>query len=299
MPKTHNTAATSTRQMAADRRRSLRLWGIFAIVAIIVIFIIMNNPQKFGVGGIGFLVLLFGIRLIPDLFDSYARKQHKKIRRADRGADAEEKIGDMLEELGEDFEVIHDIESAYGNIDHLVISRQGGIFMVETKSHRGTITTTESEILLNGHAPEKDFVAQSLRNSYWVRDEAERIIGQKPWVTAVVVFTNAFVKAGRPVKGVRVTNKKYLLNLLQKPASASATNALVWEKRENLIARLLGEAPAEEQPAAQPFKEEEPAKFCPKCGSALVQKTVKSGQLAGKEFLVCVKYPECKTIVNF
>lgn len=167
MPKTHNTAATSTRKMAADRRRTLLLWGIFALVAIIVIFVIMNNPEKFGMGGIGFLVLLFGIRLIPDLFDSYARKQQKKIRRADRGADAEEKIGDMLEELGEDFEVIHDIDSAYGNIDHLVISRRGGIFMVETKSHRGTITTTESEILLNGHAPEKDFIAQSLRNSYW------------------------------------------------------------------------------------------------------------------------------------
>jgi hypothetical protein len=127
-------------------------------------------------------------------------------------------------------EVLHDVDNPYGNIDHLVISRQAGIFMVETKSHRGTITTTEREILLNGHAPEKNFVAQSLRNSYWVCDEAERVIGQKPWIAAVVVFTNAFVKAGKPVKGVRVTNKKYLLNLLQKPTRASVTNALVWER---------------------------------------------------------------------
>ncbi len=37
--------------------------------------------------------------------------------------------------------------------------RNSGIFLLETKSHRGTVTSTESQILVNGLEPEKDFVA--------------------------------------------------------------------------------------------------------------------------------------------
>lgn len=53
----------------------------------------------FGLGGISFLFLLFGIHLTAGLFDSYGRKA------------AEEKIGDMLEELDKDFEVPNARES--------------------------------------------------------------------------------------------------------------------------------------------------------------------------------------------
>jgi restriction system protein len=290
MPKTYNSAGDTTHQMAAGRRRSLLLWGFLGIAVLIVFFIISLDPKKFGMGGIGILVLLIAMRMVVNIFDSYSRRQEKKIRRADRGAVAEEKIGDLLDGLSDDFEVLHDVDSPYGNIDHLVISRQGGIFLLETKSHRGTITTTDSKILLNGHQPEKDFVAQALKNSYWVRDEAERVIQQKPWITAVVVFTNAFVIARQPIKGVRVTNKKYLLEILQKPASANAVNALVWKKREALVASLL-----EEAFELRPFVNDNVANFCPKCGAELVRKTVKSGAQAGKVFMVCQKYPECKT----
>jgi hypothetical protein len=295
MPKTYNTAGQSTRQMAEGRRKQGILWGIVAIIALIVIFVILQNPQNFGVGGIGFLVLLVAMRVIVDQFDSYSSRQAKKVRRADRGAEAEEKIGGLLDNLDSDFEVLHDVDSPFGNIDHLVISRQGGIYLLETKSHRGTITTTDTQILLNGHDPEKDFVSQALKNSYWLRDEVEKVVAQRPWITPVVVFTNAFVKSAQPVKGVRVINQKYLLNLLKKPASASAVNSQVWNQREALITRLLNNPQANDTPSQIASTADLPAKFCPKCGAELVQKTVKSGATAGKAYMVCPRYSECKT----
>lgn len=291
MPKTHNQAAKSTREMASKRRQQMLLWGIFGLIALIIIYIITSNPRQFGVGGGGILVLLLAVRIIIDSFDSYSRKQEKKIRRADRGADAEEQIGDLLSGLDGDFEVLHDVESPYGNIDHVVFSRMGGIFLLETKSHRGKIITTESEILLNGHAPEKDFVAQALKNSYWLREEAERVLQLKPWITPVVVFTNAFVQGRQPVKGVRVINKRYLLELLQKPVKTNEINSKVWEQREMLIASLLGIP-------IQPAGIESAARYCPKCGAELVKRTAKSGEQAGKDFMVCSKYPECKTAIQ-
>jgi ssDNA-binding Zn-finger/Zn-ribbon topoisomerase 1 len=292
MPRTHNTAAASTRQMATDRRKQAIIWGIIAVVALVGVYILLTNHQLFGIGGGGLLILLIALRIIPDLFDTYSRKQEKKIRRADRGADAEEEIGSLLEQLGDDFEVLHDIESPYGNIDHVVISRQGGIYLLETKSHGGKVATTESEILVNGHTPEKDFVAQALKNSYWLREQAESLLQVKPWITPVVVFTNAFVQAGRPVKGVRVTNRKYLLNMLQKPGKGSEVNNTVWEQREKLIAKLLGRSPESE------VVDGEPAKYCPKCGAELVKRTAKGGAMMGKELMVCPKYPECKTAIQ-
>jgi hypothetical protein len=83
----------------------------------------------------------------------------------------------------------------------LIISQKSGIILLETKAHHDTVTTTDSEILVNGKLPEKDFVAQALKNSYWLREEIERLLQVKPWVTPLVVFTNAFVKFGRRSKG--------------------------------------------------------------------------------------------------
>ena len=112
---------------------------------------------------------------------------------------------------------MHDIESPYGNIDHIVIGKNAGIFLLETKAHGGKVEVNGETLLVNGKLPEKDFIAQALRNSYWLRDEISQIVGDKPWITPILVFTNAFVPPTRPVKGVSIINKKYLLNFLQKP----------------------------------------------------------------------------------
>ncbi|KAB0668359.1 hypothetical protein F6V30_16355 [Oryzomonas sagensis] len=37
-------------------------------------------------------------------------------------------------------------------------------------------------------------------------------------------------------------------------------------------------------------------KKCPNCGNEMKVREKKSGEEAGKKFLVCIKYPECWTI---
>jgi hypothetical protein len=293
MPQTYRNAAKSTRDMAAGRRKQLLNMGLLAIGAIVIIGILLQNSAALQISGGGILVLLVAMRLISDLFDNYSRKKEKTIRRADRGADAEEAVGELLEQLDDRFVVIHDVDSAYGNIDHVVISQPGGIFLLETKSHRGTVTMTEDEILVNNRTPEKDFVAQALQNSYWLREEIGHLLSIQPWITPIVVFTNAFVKFGRPIKGVRVVNRKYLLETLQSPQTSSANNAMIWANREQITDLLTGQPPISSQKANLP-----PAVFCPNCGKKLVEKVAKSGVNAGKRFMVCPDYPKCKTAIQ-
>lgn len=63
-------------------------------------------------------------------------------------------------------------------------------------------------------------------------------------------------------------------------------------------------SPAERRAAATKIRaetindDEMPDNPCPKCGSALVIKTAKKGERAGKEFWGCSSYPKCRYIIN-
>jgi hypothetical protein len=230
-------AGQSTREMAARRHRNRIWYSLLAIVLVLLIMMIALNPALMKVSGIGSIGLLIAARWIMNYSDAKGKQMRKEEKRAIRGAKGEEKIGSMLENLGEDYLVIHDVASPFGNIDHIVIGRESGIFLIETKAHGGRVSIQEGRLLVNGHDPEKDFIAQALRNTYWLREKADSILNVEPWITPVLVFTNAFVERTVPVKGVVIVNKKFLLTILQR-SNAKAHNFAIWENRE-IIRRVL------------------------------------------------------------
>jgi hypothetical protein len=231
-------AGKSTREMARKRRRSAAWTAIIGIMVVAGLWLLLKNGKAAGIGGIGVLVLLILLQVLPDWIEGSVGRKLKAEKRAIRGARAEEKIGEMLAGLSADYYVLHDVESPYGNIDHIVISQYGGVFMIETKAHGGRVEVNGENLLVNGKNPEKNFIAQALSNTYWLRDEINKIVGAKPWINPIIVFTNTFVPQTRPVKGVRIINKKYLLNTLSKPGRSNAVNAQVWVKKEKIGASL-------------------------------------------------------------
>lgn len=234
-----NQAGKSTRKMAQDRRRTTNLILIGVLILTIILALTIQNWQALGLGGGAVLGLLILLRVLPDLIDKPIKHRIKEERRADRGAAAEEVVGDLLAGLGDDFFVLNDISSPYGNIDHIVIGKDRGVFLLETKAHGGKIEVTDDQLLVNGKLPEKNFIAQALKNAYWLRDEIEKVTGSKVWITPVVVFTNAFVQAGKPIKGVYTVNKKYLPNLLQRQARPGAGLAQLWDAKQELADQLM------------------------------------------------------------
>jgi hypothetical protein len=234
-------AGKSTRKMAGKRRHSA-IW--IAIIGFIVIAFIglytMTNYRNWVGGGVAVLVLLFiGYPILTKLLTRSVDKKLKEEKRAIRGARSEEKIGEMLAGLPEGFLVLHDIESPYGNIDHIVISRKNGVFLIETKAHGGKVTAEDDTVLVNGKMPEKDFIAQALNNSYWLKKEISDLIGPTPWITPILVFTNAFVEYSKPIKNVRVINKKYLISALNKEGSKNSSNDQIWEQRGKISQKLV------------------------------------------------------------
>lgn len=199
--------------MAAGQHRNR--WLLLAILIVIplpalaISYTLFSGPGQ-GLIGIGaFIVIIFFF----DFINGVEKRVAKKEKRAIRGAQAEEKIGAILDDLGEGYLVLHDVRSQYGNIDHIVIS-QHGIYLIETKAHGGRITITGDQILVNGHAPEKNFISQTLNNTYWLREQISRTTNTEAWITPILVFTNAYVETGT-IKGIKIVNKKFLLPILK------------------------------------------------------------------------------------
>jgi hypothetical protein len=232
-----NQAGRSTRQMEQDRRQIANLTLVGAIILLILLAFIILKSNVLGFSGGVILIGLILMRVMPDLIPSFQHLK-KAERRAERGAIAEERVGDILATLGEDFYVLNDIACPYGNIDHLVIGRNSGVFMLETKAHGGRIERLENGLLVNGKPPEKDFIAQALRNTYWLRDEIKKVTGWQAWITPLIVFTNAFVPAGRPVKGVQLINKKFLAGKLGQSERIDPLLMKIWEDKEKIESEL-------------------------------------------------------------
>jgi hypothetical protein len=230
----------STRQMAHRRFRTAIIIALAAIAIFASIILVIRSATPARIAGIGVLIVLFFFFVINSRFGSLVDRKLAEVAHANRGAQAEEEIGELLDELSDDFYVLNDVESPYGNIDHIVISQHNGVFLIETKSHHGRVAVKEDTLLLNGRPPEKNFIAQALSNAYWLRDEIGQVVGSKPWINPVLVFTNAFVPPVKQVRGVSIVNQKYLLNVLHASGRPNALNAQVWQRRENIAHRLMG-----------------------------------------------------------
>jgi hypothetical protein len=124
------------------------------------------------------------------------------VDRRDRGARAEEHVGNLLQQLpATRWHVIHDASFGRGNVDHILIGPPG-VFTVETKSHPGPVRVGRVH-------------GATIRQALAQRDSLEHVIGMR--VEPLLVFSRAWVD--RPLarrKGVRVLPARVLLAHLKK-----------------------------------------------------------------------------------
>lgn len=234
MENENNTAGKSTRDMASNRRKSAIWIGLIglALFSVVELGIKYSDTLKLDSAIVG--VLFFALIFLPSFIRIALKLQLRKVKRAYRGARGEELVGNLLAELSSEYYVLNDIESPYGNIDHIVIDKSGGIFLIETKAHGGKVVVDRETLLVNGKMPEKNFIGQVLQNSYWLRDRVGELLGTKPWITGFLVFTNAFVVPGKPVKGVTILNRKYLAAAIKNAGKHTSLPSPIWEHREEL-----------------------------------------------------------------
>lgn len=111
------------------------------------------------------------------------------------GAEGECVVASALDRLPNAYVVFHDFNTARGNFDHLVVGPTG-IFAIETKNWRGTISANASgELLQDGAPASQPHVKQLLCRIMAVKDKVVALAGPEVFIQGVMVFPKARVQA--------------------------------------------------------------------------------------------------------
>ena len=182
------------------------------------------------------LIMVLLLNIIGNKVLSWSDRAHTGAKWASRGAEAEEAVQKILSGLnGDEYYVINDIPSPNGNIDHIVIARHGGVFLIETKSTKGRVEASGNQLLINGNPILRDPIQQVLRNTMWFKEKIGEILGEQPYITAVLLFTEAFVAAKKPIRGVLISRPQFLFRVLNSPPASSGKKKAIRIPKTPLI----------------------------------------------------------------
>jgi len=216
-------SARNIKDIIYKKRVYVVLAGILGVLACVIFL-----PAITSAGAGGLIVIVVIMKIIMNNVNTKERLYLRKERKAERGARAEETVDSILCELKGEYALFHDVDTGYGDIDHIVLSKEYGLFIIETKSHFGEVTVSNGTLLLDDKAPEKDFIAQTLRNTMWLKQRIKETTGLDPWIQPIIVFTNAFVKEWKPVRGIILRNKKYLVSSIEKMYTNRTIATRLW-----------------------------------------------------------------------
>ncbi len=112
-----------------------------------------------------------------------------------KGAVGEALIGYILEGFPDDYRVIHDLTTPFGNVDHVVIGPSGA-YIIDTKNWKGIVGADgNGELLLNGKPTQKPEVKNLSRTIMSIKDKIKVLSALDPYIQGVLAFPSAWIDA--------------------------------------------------------------------------------------------------------
>lgn len=183
-------------------------------------------------------------------------------------------------------------------IDHVFLSPYG-IFVLETKNMSGWIFGSERQAQWTQRFRKRSFKFQNpLRQNYKHLKALEVTLGVSPeHLHSVITFVGGSTfKTEVPANVTEgIGFIRYIKSFQQLVFTASEVAAMLHALQTGRRAPTL----ATQREHVQNLKRRsDPTaeRQCPKCGSALLIRTVKSGAEAGKQFWGCSGFPKCRTM---
>ena len=145
--------------------------------------------------GVGFLVLygLVLLVLLPLDLRPVVHKYNEQIATNRRERAAEDTMDVVLKTLDESkYSVFRNVYMGYGDLDHVVVGPTG-IFVVETKSNRGSVEMENGRLKIRGlDESKKDYERQASQESYQLKLAlSERLQESRVFVEPILAFPAA------------------------------------------------------------------------------------------------------------
>lgn len=185
-------------------------------------------------------------------------------------------------------------------IDHIIVSRFG-IFVLETKNMQGWIFGAEHQPQWTQKIYRKSFRFQNpLRQNFKHVKAIETLLQLPPQtIHSVVIFIGGSTfKTDMPPN---VTYGSQFVAYIQSFREQVFTDVQVRELLQRIESGRLAPTLATHSEHVKSLKKRSDLnaeRKCPKCGSPMVLRMVKSGERAGQQFWGCSTYPKCRVMQN-
>ena len=215
-----------------------------ATIVFILLFVVYlsyltfgNNPAPEDILLLfGYLVVLvFVTRVMGAVLDYVWRRESRAV----NGIIAGQKITALLKNLPADHMVLHDLDTGRNIVDHLIIRKDGAIFLIETQPHSGVITEEHGELLRDGRPFEKNLLKQTNNSVYWLQTFLKARVGSKLWIHSAIVFPEASIEVRGKVKGVQIISAVSLKRWMWRTGGNPYIAALVWPHIKQVEKELI------------------------------------------------------------
>jgi hypothetical protein len=141
------------------------------------------------------LIFIVTIPVIVRLTNRIIEKLEREKISFRKGATGEALIGYILEGFPDDYRVIHDLTTSFGNIDHVVVG-PSGTYVIDTKNWKGVVTADgNGELLLNGKPTQKPEARNLSRTIMSIKEKIKVLSPVDLYIQGVLAFPSAWVDA--------------------------------------------------------------------------------------------------------
>jgi hypothetical protein len=259
MAEKSNKTGKITRPEAAQSSTSNISWGILIVGLAVVILLFALQETTWAVVAFGVVLVIAAIEMLTNQGEPSPANDRQAVaekpkqgkinpprtgetaRSAARAIQEEETVEELLNSLDEGFDIVNNIGAAHGTDEHLVVSRENGVFLIKTCDQVGKIDVSGGTLKINDKTLENDPIMQILEDTAWIRQKIREATGIVAWVKPVIVFTHAHIEEGMPIRGVTLIQKGHLLMLLYRTNTPINRLSMLWENRDKLFAALRNE----------------------------------------------------------
>lgn len=189
-------------------------------------------------------------------------------------------------------DLIIDGKSGTTQIDHLLVSPYG-LFIVETKNLTGWIFGSENQSKWTQTLYRKKYSFQNpLRQTYRQKKVLSRFLSVDESIVHTVVYFvgDCKFKTPMPTNVMRSGLGRYVKRFRTPVLSSAEVDRIV-----AALVRYDSESSLTSRDHVRSLRARHTSNTdCPRCGSALVERTAKKGPNAGSSFLGCSGYPRCR-----
>jgi hypothetical protein len=173
------------------RKQFTVIFLVFYFVASGLGYLLGINKQPYSL----IMILVVALPVIVRLMVKISEKLERERINFRKGATGEALVGYILEGFPDDYRVIHDLTTPFGNIDHVVVG-PSGVYIIDTKNWRGVVTADgNGGLLLNGRPTQKPEVRALSRTIMDIKEKVKVLSALYPYFQGVLAFPSAWVDA--------------------------------------------------------------------------------------------------------